>query len=102
MAAAVLDQVGNGADLQAMDRGKFQQIRQAGHGAVVLHDLADHRCRRAAGHGGQIAAGFGVAGAHEHAAVNRLQRKDVAGLHQVGRLGPGRHRRLHRAGPVGG
>jgi hypothetical protein len=33
---------------------------------------------------GQIAAGLGVAGAHQHAAVLGLQREDVAGLHQVG------------------
>jgi hypothetical protein len=62
------------------------QVGQAGHGAVVVHDLADHRGGRAAGHGGQVAAGLGVAGAHQHAAVLRLQREDVAGLHQVGGL----------------
>ena len=34
---------------------------------------------------GQVAAGFGVAGAHQHAAVLRLQREDVAGLDEVAR-----------------
>ena len=51
---------------------------------------------------GQVAAGFGVAGAHQHAAVLRLQREDVAGLHQVGRPGVACHRGLHGARAVGG
>ena len=37
------------------------------------------------GHARQVAAGLGMAGAHQHAAVLRLQRKDVARLHQVAR-----------------
>ena len=36
------------------------------------------------GHAREVAAGLGVAGAHEHAAVLRLQREDVPGLHEVG------------------
>ncbi len=35
---------------------------------------------------GQVAAGLGVAGAHQHAAIDGLQREDVAGLHQVAGL----------------
>ena len=54
------------------------------------------------GHARQVAAGLGVAGAHQHAAVLRLQREDVAGLHQVGRRGVARHRGLHGARAVGG
>ncbi len=102
VAAAVLDEVGDGADLQAVLGGELLQVGQAGHGAVVLHDLADDGGRAAAGHGGQVAAGFGVAGAHEHAAIDRLQREDVAGLHQVGGLGIRCHGGLHGAGAVGG
>ena len=41
-ANAVFDQVGNGANLQAMLGGKQLQVRQTRHGAVVFHDLADH------------------------------------------------------------
>ena len=97
VAAAVFDQVGNGADLQAVFGREQLQVRQAGHGAVVFHDLADHRRRAAAGHGGEVAAGFGVTRAHEHAAFDRLQREDVAGLHQVVRACVGGHRGLHGA-----
>jgi hypothetical protein len=81
---------------------KQLQVGQARHGAVVLHDLADHGGGAAAGHGGQVAAGLGVAGAHEHAAVHRLQREDVAGLHQVVWPASLRHGHLHGAGAVGG
>jgi hypothetical protein len=42
VAAAVLDQVGDGADLQAVLGGKNLQIGQAGHGAVIIHDFANH------------------------------------------------------------
>jgi hypothetical protein len=43
-----------------------------------------------------------VAGAHEHAAILRLQGEDVAGLHQVGRCGVACHGGLHGACAVGG
>src|SRR3712207_9346016 len=36
------DQVGDGAELQAVVLGEGDQVRHAGHGAVVVHDLADH------------------------------------------------------------
>ncbi len=60
-----------------------KQIRQPRHGAVVAHDLAQHRGGREAGEARQVAARFGVAGAHQHAAGMRDQRKDMAGLHDV-------------------
>ncbi len=80
--------------------GELDQVGQPRHGAVVLEDLADHRRRLAAGQVGEVAAGLGVAGAHQHAAVLRHQREDVAGLDDVGGLRALRHRRLHGAGAV--
>jgi len=77
----VLDQVGDGADFQAMFGREQLQIGQARHRAVVFHDLTDHGGRAAAGHGSQVAARFGVTRAHQHPAIDRLQREDVAGLH---------------------
>jgi hypothetical protein len=96
----VVDQVGNGADLQAMFGGKELQVGQARHGAVILHDLADHGAGGAARHGGQVAARFGVAGTNQHTAVRRLQREDMAGLNQVRGLGIACDGCLHRAGAV--
>ena len=63
--------------------GERLEVRAARHRAVVVHDLEDHRRRLEARQPRQIAAGFGVAGARQHAAGLRHQRKDVAGLTQV-------------------
>ena len=79
----MLDQISDGANFEAVFSGKQQQVGQPGHGAVVVHDLADHGGGRAASHAGEVATGFGVTGAHQHAAVDCLQREDVTGLHQV-------------------
>ena len=59
------------------------QLGQARHGAIVVHDFADHRGRRAACHAREVATGLGVPGTHQHAAFYRLNGKDMAGLHNV-------------------
>ena len=100
--AAVMDQVGNRADFQAMLLGKHQQVRQARHGAVVLHDFANHGSGRQAGHGRQVAAGFGVACAHQHAAFLRFQREDMARLDDIAGLRALGHGHLDGLGAVGG
>ena len=85
-AAAVVDQVGDRADLQAVLGGEDLEIGQPRHRAVVVHDLAQHRRRREAGEPREVAARLGVPGARQHAARLRDQRKHVARLHDV--LGP--------------
>ncbi len=101
--AAVLDQVGDGADLDAVLAGETRSGRA---GAPWCRRRSALRrsptAGRQAGQRRQVAAGLGVAGAHQHAAVRRLQRKDMAGLDQVGRLGVARDRGLHGARAVGG
>ena len=99
--AAIGDQVGDGADLQAMLASKLDQVRQARHGAVFLHDLADHGGRREARQCPQVTAGLGVAGACQHATGTRHDGEDVARLHDVGRLGIRGHGGLDGACPVG-
>jgi hypothetical protein len=99
--AAVLDERRNGANFQAVLLGKQLQVWQARHGAVVVHDLADHGCRRAACDRGEITAGLGVACAHQHAAIHRLKRKNMARLHQVFGAGLWGNCGEHRARPVG-
>ena len=101
-AAAVFNQRGNRANLQPMAGGKNLQIRQPGHGAVVVHDFADHRSGRATRHRRQITARFGMAGAHQHATIHCLQGKNMAGLHQIGGHRFRGDSRLHGARPVGG
>ena len=100
--AAIVDQVGNGADPELMLRGKFHQVRQPRHLAIVLEYFADHRRGCEPCQLGQIAARLRVAGTHQHAAILRHERKDMAGLHQVCRLRVLLHRRLHGARAIGG
>ena len=88
VAAAVFDQVGDGADLQLVLGGELHQVGQPGHGAVFAHDLAQHRGGREAREPREVAAGLGVPGAHQHAAILRDQRKHVSGLDDVGRGRP--------------
>ena len=47
--AAMVDQIGDGADLEPVRLREHDEIGQARHRAVVLHDLADHRRRREPG-----------------------------------------------------
>ena len=100
-AAAVFNQVSNGANLQAVLCCKRHQIGKTRHGAIVFHDFANHRCRRAVGHRRQVATCFGMACTHEHTAIHRLQREDMAGLYQVAGRGVWGYGHLHRASAVG-
>jgi len=47
--AAMLDEIGDGANFKAMFFCEAQQLRQARHGAVVAHDFANDGYRAAAG-----------------------------------------------------
>eukprot|EP01022_Parablepharisma_sp_SALTPOND_P024123 TRINITY_DN5305_c1_g4_i2.p1 TRINITY_DN5305_c1_g4~~TRINITY_DN5305_c1_g4_i2.p1 ORF type:complete len:914 (+),score=247.13 TRINITY_DN5305_c1_g4_i2:98-2839(+) len=100
VAHAVGDQVGDGHDLQIVLGRELLQVGHAGHGAVVLHDLADHPGRGQAGQAGQVHRALGLAGAHQHPAPAGPQRKDVPRAHQVGRARGGVHRGADGVGPV--
>ena len=64
--------------------GEGLDLRPAHHRAVVVDELADHADRLEFGEPAEIDRGFGVAGAHQHAAVLGDQRKHMAGAHEVG------------------
>ena len=101
VAQPVRDQIGDLGDLEAVALGEGDQIRQARHGAVVVHDLADHAGRVEPGEPRDVDRRLGVAGAHQHAAVARHQREDVAGRGQIGAGRAGVDRHLDGARPVG-
>ena len=82
-AAAVLDEVGDGDELQAVPLAVGDEIGDAGHRPVVVHDLADHAARLEAGEPREIDGGLGLAGALEDAAGPRAERLDVAALDEV-------------------
>ena len=77
MGVAVSDEIRDGSDLKAMLGGELDEVGQAGHCAIVFHDLADHASGLAACEAGDINRSLGVACADEHAAVAGAQREDV-------------------------
>ena len=99
---AVVDQVGDGADLDAVLGGEGFQLRATGHGAVVVHHFADHAAGLEPGHARQVAGSLGVAGAGQGAARLGHQREDMARADDVFGLGILGSGRLHGAGTVGG
>ena len=94
-AHAVLDQIRDRDHQQLVPLRELRQLRHARHRAVVVHDFADDAGRIEAGDAGQVDGRLGLPGAHEHAAVARLERKHVAGPGEIS--GPGRRidRRQH-------
>ena len=60
-----------------------RRVGHARHGAVIVHDLADDAGGIETGEPGEVDGGFGVTGAHQHAAFARDQREDMARRHDV-------------------
>ena len=92
-AAAVLDEVGDGDELQAVPLAVADEIGDARHRPVVVHDLADDAARLEAGEPCEVDGRLGLAGALENAAGPGAERLDVPALDEV--LRPGR--RVDRA-----
>ena len=83
VAQPVGDEVGDGGDLDAMELGEFDQVRHAGHGPVLVHDLADHAGRVEPRQAGHVHRRLGVSGALKHAARLRSEGEHVAGADDV-------------------
>ena len=98
--APVLDQVGDRDHLELVGLAIRHEVRDAGHRAVVLHDLADDARGIQAGEPRQVDGSLGLAGALEHAAAAGAQREDVARLHEVRGLRGRVDRNLDRPGAV--
>ena len=98
---AVADEVGDAAHLQPVGGAELLQVRHPGHGAVLVHDLADDGHGLQPGQAGQVHRPLGLAGADQHPAVACSQREDVPGADEVARLGVVPAGQLHRPGPVG-
>ena len=96
------DDVGHGDHLQIVLPAVADQIGNPGHGAVGVHDLADHTGGLKAGQARQVNGGLGLAGALEYAERPGPEREHVAGLDEVTgtRIGVDRH--LDRVCSVGG
>ena len=102
MAQAVADELGDGEDPEAVLGAERDEVGDARHFAVVAHDFADDAGGIEAGQARQVDGGFGLAGAHQHAALARAQREDVAGTGEIGGGGFGIDGGADGVGAVGG
>src|SRR5260221_3241627 len=98
----MLDEVLDRDQLQAVLAAHGHQTRPAGHGAVLVHHLADHARRVEAGQARQVHRRLRLARAHEHAPVHGAQREHVAGTGQVARFGPRRDGGQHGPRAIAG
>ena len=99
---AILDQVGDGQDGNAMLRAEPLEMREPGHGPVFVHNLADDARRGEAGQAGEVDGGFGLPRPGQDAPFLGLERKNVPGADQVRWSGRGVDRDLDRPRPVEG
>src|SRR5678816_4398516 len=84
-ADAVLDQVRDGNHQQLVPAREPGQLGNARHRAVGIENLADDAGRVESRDAREIHRRFGLPGAHQHAAVARLQREHVPGTCKIGR-----------------
>ena len=82
-APPVLDEIGDRDHLQLVPLAEGGEVRNAGHRAVVVHDLADDAGRNEPREPREVDRGLGLAGALEDAALLRAEREDVARLDEV-------------------
>ena len=87
--------------LRLWSLAELDEVGNAGHGAVFVHDLADDAGGDEAGHAGEVDGGFGLAGADEDSAFAGAEGKDVAGAGEVVGRGVGADRDLDGVGAVG-
>src|ERR671937_1770884 len=83
VAAAVLDQVGDGDELQPMPLAIRNQVGDAGHRPVLLHDLAHNARRDQAGEAREVDRRLRLPRPFQHTAVAGAERKDVARLDEI-------------------
>ena len=84
---AVADELRHGQHLEIMLAAEVGQLRHPRHGAVVVHDLADHAGRNQSRQAREIDGRFGLSCAHQHAAFAGAQREDMSGTREI--VGPG-------------
>ena len=67
--AAIADELGDGDEKEVVLLAELHEVGHAGHGAVVVDDLAQDTSGVLTGHTGQVDRSLGVAGPLEHAAL---------------------------------
>ena len=101
-AQTVLDDLLDRDDLDLVPTGEADEVGQARHLAVALHDLADHRAWLKSSEAAEVDRGLGLTGPHQGPAFAGAQRKHMPGLDQVicGRMRV--HQHLHRTRAIRG
>jgi hypothetical protein len=83
VAQAVTNQIRNRADLEVVLSREGFDLRAARHAAVVIHQFAEHAGRLQPCENAEIHRGLRMSCSHQHAALARAQRKDVAGARKI-------------------
>ena len=99
---AVSDEALNGEHLQAVPLAELLQLRQPGHAAILVHDLADHPGGIEPCQPGQVDAGLGVAGSAQNPSLFGSQGKEMARGHKIALFSPGIDKGLHSCRPIEG
>ena len=102
VAAAVGDDLGDAEDFQAPLFREILQVVHAGHGAVVVHDLANDARGIHARNFAKVYDGFGVTRPRQHAAGVVAEGEQVSGPGHLVRRGLRVDQSLDRSGPVMG
>jgi len=84
VAQAILDDIGDGDYLEPVHARELDQVVAPRHGSVFLQNFADDAGRLQTREPRKIHRAFSLPGAHQHAAVARTQRIDVAGRDELG------------------
>ena len=102
MTHPVTNEVGDRDELELVLETEGGEIGEAGHGAVVVHDFANHATGGQAGEAGEVDGRLGLSGADENAALAGAEGKDMTGPGEILGAGAGLHAELDREGTVCG
>jgi len=81
-ATAILDDLGDSTCLQIVLFLIFSEVADPGHGAILMHYLAQDSSRWQTRHARKIDGRLSVASTPENTVICRLQREDVARLNE--------------------
>jgi hypothetical protein len=98
--AAVSDEVLDGTHFEPVFLFEADEIRQAGHGAIVLHDFANDSGGIESGEARKIDGGLGVTSTAKNPAGLGLERENMPGLDEIGGLCLGIREQADRGGTV--
>ncbi len=93
-----IDELRDGDDSQAMLLGKTLELRPAGHGSIIVHDLADHGGGLQISQAGKIHRTFGLSCPNQDSSLHGAERKNMARPYQILRSGARCHGRKNRVG----